>query len=143
VEQASVNSIELIRPIVALVALTGIVWALMVVVRNTAVFRGAASIGYYRGYTGNAPPEWIERPARAFMNLLEVPVLFYVVCLLMLVTQRFDATQVALAWTFVALRAAHAAIHIGWNDVRFRFFAYLSGCLVLAAIWVRFAISLA
>ena len=90
-EQASLNSAELIRPIVALVALTGLVWALMVVVRNTAVFRGAASIGYYRGYTGNAPPEWIERPARAFMNLLEVPVLFYVVCVLMLVTQRFDS----------------------------------------------------
>ena len=142
-EQASVNSVELIRPIVALVALTGLVWALMVVVRNTAVFRGAASIGYYRGYTGNAPPEWIERPARAFMNLLEVPVLFYLVCLLMIATQRFDATQVALAWAFVALRAVHAAIHIGWNDVRFRFFAYLSGCLVLVAIWVRFAVALA
>ena len=100
-EQASLSPTELIRPIVALVALTGVVWALMVVVRNTAVFRGAASIGYYRGYTGNAPPEWIERPARAFMNLLEVPILFYLVCVLMLVTQRFDRTQVALAWTFV------------------------------------------
>ncbi len=142
-EQASLNSAELIRPIVALVALTGVVWALMVVVRNTAVFRGAASIGYYRGYTGNAPPEWIERPARAFMNLLEVPVLFYLVCLLMLVTQRFDSTQVALAWTFVAIRAAHAAIHIGWNDVRVRFAAYLAGCLVLAALWMRFALGLA
>jgi hypothetical protein len=111
--------------------------------RTTAVSRGAASIGYYRGYTGDAPPEWIERPARAFMNLLEVPVLFYLVCVLMLVTQRFDGTQVALAWTFVAIRAAHAAIHIGWNDVRVRFAAYLSGCLVLAALWMRFALGLA
>jgi hypothetical protein len=142
-EQASPNPAELIRPIVALVALTGIVWVLMVVVRNTAVFRGTASIGYYRGYTGNAPPEWIERPARAFMNLLEVPVLFYLVCVLMLVTQRFDSTQVGLAWTFVAIRAAHAAIHIGWNDVRVRFAAYLAGCLVLAGIWMRFALALA
>jgi hypothetical protein len=142
-EQASPNPAELIRPIVALVALTGLVWVLMVVVRNTAVFRGTASIGYYRGYTGSAPPEWIERPARAFMNLLEVPVLFYLVCVLMLVTQRFDSTQVALAWAFVAIRAAHAAIHIAWNDVRVRFFAYLSGCLVLAALWVRFALGLA
>jgi hypothetical protein len=142
-EQASLSPAELIRPIVALVTLTGIVWALMVVVRNTAVFRGAASIGYYRGYTGNAPPEWIERPARAFMNLLEVPILFYLVCVLMLVTQRFDATQVALAWAFVALRVAHAAIHIAWNDVRFRFFAYFGGCLVLAVLWMRFALALA
>lgn len=142
-EQASLSPTELIRPIVAVVALTGIVWVLMVVVRNTAVFRGVASIGYYRGYSGNAPPEWIERPARAFMNLLEVPILFYLVCMLMLVTQRFDATQVGLAWAFVACRVVHALIHIGWNDVRFRFFAYLSGCLVLVALWVRFAVALA
>ena len=142
-EQASLSPTELIRPIVALVALTGVVWVLMVVVRNTAVFRGAASVGYYRGYTGSAPPEWIERPARAFMNLLEVPVLFYLVCVLMLVTQRFDSTQVRLAWAFVAIRAVHAAIHIGWNDVRVRFAAYLAGCLVLAALWMRFALGLA
>ena len=141
-EPTSLSPVELIRPVVALVALTGVVWALMVVVRNAAVLRGAASIGYYRGYTGAAPPEWIERPARAFMNLLEVPVLFYLVCVLMLVTQRFDSTQVTLAWTFVAVRAAHAAIHIGWNDVRVRFAAYLTGCLVLAALWFRFASAL-
>ena len=142
-EPGNPNASELIRPIVALVALTGVVWALMVVVRNTAVFRGLASVGYYRGYTGTAPPEWIERPARAFMNLLEVPVLFYLVCVLMLVTQRFDATQVTLAWTFVAIRVAHAAIHITWNDVRVRFAAYLAGCLVLAVLWFRFAMALA
>ena len=142
-DPTGLSTADLIRPIVALVALTGVVWVLMVVVRNTAVFRGLASVGYYRGYTGTAPPEWIERPARAFMNLLEVPVLFYLVCVLMIVTQRFDATQVTLAWAFVAIRAAHAAIHIAWNDVRVRFAAYLAGCLVLAALWMRFAASLA
>lgn len=142
-EPTSLSPAQLIRPIVALVALTGVVWALMVVVRNAAVLRGAASIGYYRGYSGTPPPEWIERPARAFMNLLEVPVLFYLVCVLMIVTRRFDSTQVALAWTFVALRVVHAAIHVAWNDVRFRFAAYLAGCLVLAALWVRFALALA
>jgi len=142
VEPTALSPLELIRPIFALVALTGAVWVLMVVVRNAAVLRGVASVGYYRGYTGTAPPEWIERPARAFMNLLEVPVLFYLVCVLMLVTQRFDATQVRLAWSFVAIRAAHALIHVAWNDVRVRFAAYLAGCLVLAALWFRFASAL-
>ena len=142
-EPTSLSPLELIRPIVALVALTGVVWALMVVVRNAAVLRGMVSVRYYRAYTGEAPPEWIERPARAFMNLLEVPILFYLVCVLMIVTQRFDATQVALAWAFVAVRVAHAAIHIGWNDVRVRFFAYFTGCGVLTVMWVRFALALA
>jgi hypothetical protein len=131
----------LIAPVVALAALTAVVWLSMVVVRNLAVQQGKASVSYYRGYSGKEPAEWIERPARAFMNLLEVPVLFYVVCLLMITTQRFDQTQVSLAWLFVAVRTAHAAIHILWNNVLVRFGAYLAGCLTLAAIWVRFALS--
>jgi hypothetical protein len=133
----------LLPPIVALVALTGLVWLLMVVVRNVAVQRGQATVGFYKSYTGSPPAEWIERPARAFMNLLEVPVLFYLVCVLMLVTRRVDATQVTLAWTFVACRVVHAAIHIGVNNVLWRFGAYLAGCLTLAALWLRFALVLA
>jgi hypothetical protein len=34
------------------------------------------------------------------MNLLELPVLFHVVCLLMLTTGRSDSVQVPLAWVF-------------------------------------------
>jgi hypothetical protein len=74
------------------------------------------------------------------MNLLEVPVLFYLVCVLMLVTGRVDSTQVTLAWVFAALRAVHATIHIGVNHVGMRFAAYLAGCVTLAAIWVRFVV---
>ena len=134
------SSEALIPPVVALVALTALVWLAMVATRLTAVSRGAAPARYYRGYSGDPPPEWVERPARAFMNLLEVPILFYVVCVLMLVTGTADATQVALAWSFVAVRAVHAGIHIGVNHVPARLLAYLAGCLVLAAIWVRFAL---
>ena len=129
----------LIQPIIALFALTAIVWLLMFVFRNVAVARGVASLRYYRAYTDGAPPEWVERPARTFMNLLEVPVLFYVVCILMLQTGTWDGTQVALAWLFVALRALHAAVYIGINVVPLRLATYLMGCITLAVIWWRFA----
>ena len=131
----------LLHPIFALVALTAAVWLAMVVVRNVAVQMGTATLGYYKGYTGTLPAEWVERPARAFMNLLEVPVLFYLVCVLMLVTGRFDGRQVELAWLFVAIRAAHALIHIFVNHVLTRFTAYLAGCVTLAVLWIRFATS--
>jgi len=82
---------DLIRPVVALVALTAIVALLMGVYRNVAVIRGVVPARYFRGFTADQPAEWVERPARAYMNLLELPVLFYVVCLLMLATSRFDS----------------------------------------------------
>jgi hypothetical protein len=129
----------LVQPILALFALTAIVWLLMFVFRNVAVARGIASIGYYKAYGDGAPPEWVERPARTFMNLLEVPVLFYVVCILMLQTGAWDGVQVSLAWLFVALRCVHAAIYIGLNFVPLRLVTYLMGCITLAVIWCRFA----
>lgn len=129
----------LLRPVVALVVLTAIVGVMMAVYRNAAVLRGAVSIRYFRAFTDDKPAEWLERPARAYMNLLELPVLFYVVCLLMLTTRTFDAVQVALAWLFVITRYVHAVIYIGINHVPLRFIAFLSGALTLAVLWTRFA----
>jgi hypothetical protein len=129
----------LIQPVVALVGLTALVWCLMVVWRNLAVIRGNASPRYFRTYTSDAPAEWVERPARAYMNLLELPVLFYVACALMLATGRFDGVQVALAWVFVLTRCVHAFIHIGFNYVPLRFAAFFMGSVTLGVLWIRFA----
>ncbi len=129
----------LIQPVVALVVLTAIVALMMVLYRNTAVIRGAASARYFRTFTTDMPAEWVERPTRTYMNLLELPVLFYVACLLMLTTGRFDAVQVSLAWVFVITRYVHAFIYIGFNHVPLRFAAFLTGVFTLAVIWTRFA----
>lgn len=129
---------ELIQPILGLVGLTALVWVLMFAFRNVAVVRRVASLRYYKTYTTDAPPEWVERPARAFMNLLEVPLLFYLVCVLMLQTARWDSVQLSLAWLFVASRYLHAAIYIGLNDVPLRFAAYAMGCVTVAVLWWRF-----
>jgi hypothetical protein len=129
----------LIQPVVALVVLTAIVCVLMVVCRNLALIRGAASLRYFQTATADTPDERVERPARAYMNLLELPVLFYAACLLMLTTGTVDSIQVSLAWVFVAARYAQAFIHIGFNYVPLRFTAFLAGATTLAVIWTRFA----
>ena len=129
----------LIEPLIALVGLTGVVWLLMVFFRNYAFIRGKVTERYFRTFTVDSPQEWVERPTRAYMNLLELPILFYVVSLLMLITQKFDSIQVSLAWLFVATRFAHAFIYIAFNYVPLRFVAYLSGVITLAILWARFA----
>jgi hypothetical protein len=117
----------LIQPVVALAGLTAL------------VIRGRVSVRYFRNYASDAPAEWIERPARAYMNLLELPVLFYAACALMLVTGKFDGAQVALAWVFVLTRCVHAFIHIGFNYVPLRFTAFFAGSVTLGLLWARFA----
>jgi hypothetical protein len=139
-EHCSVRPELLISPMVTLFILTASVWLIMVVVRNVAVIRGLASIGYFADYKSDIPADdrW-ERPARTFNNLMQVPTLFYVICILMLVAKETDNVQVALAWTFVTLRWFHAVIYMVLNWVPYRFAVWASSCITLCVIWFRFA----
>ena len=128
----------LLQPLYGMVALVGVVWLLTAVIRNYAAVRGLISMEYFRDYSSLPPPEWLERSARTFNNLMQVPTLFYVVTLLMLHTGRFDAAQVTLAWAFVAIRALHAAVYICWNTIRYRFASWMASTITLAVLWFRF-----
>ena len=130
----------LIPPVVALVALTGLVLLITAVVRNLAVFHGNASARYYLDYITEAPDERIERPARTFNNSFQVPMLFYVACALMIATDQIDRTQVTLAWLYVAARVAHAIIYIAVNRIPYRFATYMASCIILGVLWTRFAL---
>jgi hypothetical protein len=131
----------LLAPVFAMGLLTAVVWVAMALVRNLSVLLGRASVRYYQTYATDTPPDWIERPARTFNNLMEVPTLFYVVCALMIATRQIDPVQVTLAWLFAGTRAVHALVYIFWNRVSIRFAMYTASCLTLGVMWARFGAS--
>jgi len=53
----------------------------------------------------------------AYHNQLELPVLFYVLTILVIITRHADFLFVVLAWVFVLLRVAHAAVHVTSNHL--------------------------
>lgn len=71
-----------------------------------------------------------------FDNQFQLPVLFYVAALITLFAAATSWVDVLLAWTFVALRYVHAAIHITTNTMIQRFTAYSAGLAVLALFWL-------
>jgi len=79
-------------------------------------------------------PERARQASNAFDNQFQLPVLFYVGCLVALA---FGATlfEVVLAALFVLSRYVHAAIHITSNHVMRRFQAYVAGFAVLSVFW--------
>jgi hypothetical protein len=77
------------------------------------------------------------------MNLFELPVLFYALCLAMAVAGVWGGLFAVGAWTYVALRAVHSIVHCTFNNVMLRFAAYLASTLVLFGLWVAFALQLA
>lgn len=135
----SVRPELLIAPMAALFTLTGLVWLIMVIVRNLAVIRGYATIQYFSDFKSDTPADdRLERPARTFNNLMQVPTLFYAICILILVAKETDNAQIVLAWTFVVLRWLHAIIYIAVNWVPYRFATWASSCITLGVIWFRF-----
>ena len=77
---------------------------------------------------------------RIGMNLLELPVLFYVVCAALYVTGQVDGLAVNLAWAYVALRVVHSVVHISYNNVIHRLSLFAISNFVLMALWIVFGL---
>ncbi len=76
-------------------------------------------------------PEEINYPAHNLMNLFELPVLFYALCLYLYATGTVDLTHVITAWAFVGFRVLHSAVHCTTNHVMTRFRLYMLASLAL------------
>ena len=85
-----------------------------------------------------AVPGHVSIPNRNYMNLLELPMLFYVGSLMFFVAGKVDALVLGVAWTYVALRIVHSAIHLTYNKVMHRLIPFAISNLVLMAFWALF-----
>lgn len=133
----------ILYPMGALALLTFTVLLLIPIRRIAAVRKGALNPGDFRlGESARVPGE-VALPNRNYMNLLELPLLFYVACLMFYVTGRVDGVTLGLAWAYVALRTAHSIVHIGYNNVLHRLIAFAASNLVLIALWIDFFASAA
>ena len=75
-----------------------------------------------------------------FADLLEMPVLFYVVCLMAILAGRADDTMLWLAWAYVALRAVHSAVHLTYDKRSHRTALFALSNFAILAMWVFFFI---
>ncbi|MDF2183106.1 MAPEG family protein [Neptuniibacter sp. CAU 1671] len=82
-------------------------------------------------------PGWVKIPNRNFMNLLESPLLFYVVCLIAYLTGQITSLVVTLAWGFLLARILHSLVHLTYNRVGHRLICFAIANLILLALWVR------
>lgn len=129
-------------PVAALAALTLAVLLLILYRRVTAALGGRLVPNDFKLGESAQVPDDVRLPNRNLINLFEVPVLFYVVCLSLHATQTVDAVALGLAWAYVALRIAHSAVHLSYNNVMHRLAAYATSNVVLAVMWLRFVLAL-
>ncbi|HEY0105069.1 MAG TPA: MAPEG family protein [Rhizomicrobium sp.] len=75
-----------------------------------------------------------------FADLLEMPVLFYVVCLMAAIAGRVDDAMLWLAWIYVALRVLHSAVHLTYDNPTHRTALFALSNFAVLAMWVFFFI---
>jgi hypothetical protein len=85
----------------------------------------------------------VALPNRVFVNLVEVPVLFYALVAFYLITGLVDTPVLLLAWGYFALRVAHSLIYLSYNHVVHRFAVFATSNFVLLAMIVYLGLSLA
>lgn len=131
---------SIFAPMGALAFLTFAVLGMIPARRFRAVGAGKVSAEDFRfGESASVPGE-VSIPNRNYMNLLELPVLFYVACLMYYLSGQVDQTVMIVAWVYVALRAAHSVIHVTYNNVLHRLTAFAISNFVLMGFWAWFFI---
>jgi len=129
---------EIFAPMGALALLTFAVLLVIPFKRVGAARQGRVRPADFRyGESASVPPE-VTIPNRNYMNLLEVPTLFYPACLMFYVTHRVGLAAVVTAWAFVGCRVAHSVIHLTYNNVLHRLAAFGLGNVALGVLWGLF-----
>lgn len=129
-------------PMVAMAAITAVVWVRLYVQRIGEMRRRRIPPGDLASSRQAAGVLRDVSAADNFRNLFEVPVLFYVLCLALYATQEWGALVLGGSWLFVGLRALHSAIHCTYNNVLHRFYVYVTSTVLLFALWTWFGITI-
>lgn len=126
------------RPVAAMAGLTALVWVKLYVDRLGEM--RARRIDAQALATAADAASRLDRRSAAdnFRNLFEVPVLFYVLSIALVLTGGSTQGFVTGAWAYVGLRAVHTLIHVTYNRVVHRFLAYVASTLLLFGLWVAF-----
>ena len=133
---------QILYPVFAMFALVAFVLGRMAQLRFGAVRAGKMNPAFYKTYQGDEEPEHMRVVTRHFINLFEMPVVFYVTVILTYITHQSSGWMIGCAWAYVALRYAHSYVHLTSNDVLMRFRLYIGSGTVLVVMWMSLLVRL-
>ena len=129
----------ILLPLFVQVALTFALLFWMANARIGAIKRKETKLADIALGQSNWPPK-VQQIGNSYHSQFQIPVLFYVLVALAILTKSADLLFVVMAWAFVLTRLLHATIHTTSNTVRHRFNAFALGVFILLAMWIIFAV---
>ncbi len=128
-------------PVFVLVLWTFAVLFWMARARGGALKAKQVKVGDIALGQSNWPPK-AQQVSNNYNSQFQVPVLFYVLVTLAVITKHADFLFVIMSWLFVVTRLVHTYIHVTSNYVRHRFNAFAVGVFILLIMWVIFAVDI-
>ena len=123
----------ILLPVVLQVLLTVGLYFKLVAAKKRAAQNGEVN-EERRALHDDAWPESVLKINNNISNQFEVPVLFYVLTIILWLTNTVNIYIHVLAWAFVASRLLHAFIHVGSNYVPLRRKVFMFGCVLLMVV---------
>ena len=136
---------DILQPVVALLAWTMVKWLWMYATRipamNKAGIDGTKLVGSDGASLRAKLPETVSWKADNYNHLHEAPTLFYAVAIVLAIIGQGDGFNTMLAWAYFGLRVAHSIVQATVNRVIVRFALFALSSLVLIALILHAAIA--
>ena len=125
--------IEFLKPVLALVLWTCVMWIWMYALRLPAFSKAGINPDDARhpGTYGEKLPAHVRSAADNYNHLHEQPTIFYALMFFMALTGGADSTATLVAWIYVALRVVHSFVQIVIGKVLLRFLVFAAGTFCL------------
>lgn len=140
----SMGNTGLLKPAVALMIWTAVMWFWLYAERIPALMRLKIRLDPRlpkEQLLAQLPPE-ARWKSDNYNHLLEQPVLFYAVLFVLYLLGESNSLNLVLAWGYVALRVVHSLVQSIWNIIVVRFWIFAAASMLLFILIARAAISL-
>jgi hypothetical protein len=135
------DNILIIYPILPVVLMNFIVMFHMRYMIVKAIKKRDVKYKYFRAYEGSAP-EYLLTSRHHYKNFFEIPILFYLLCLVLYMIDDVSAIDLWIAWLFVLFKGIHSYIRITSNYVPYRAYSFNVCVFLLFGGWIILAIKI-
>jgi hypothetical protein len=135
------DNILIIYPVLPVVLMNFIVMFHMRYMIVKAIKNRDTKYKYFRAYEGSAP-EYLLTARHHYKNFFEIPILFYLLCLVLYIIDDVSAIDLWIAWLFVIFKGIHSYIRITSNYVPYRAYSFNVCAFLLLGGWIILAIKI-
>ena len=135
------DKILIIYPILAVVLMNFIVMFHMRYMISKAIKNKDVEYKYFKAYESSAP-EYLLISRHHYKNFFEIPILFYLLCLVLYMIDDISAIDLWIAWLFVVFKGIHSYIRITSNYVPYRAYSFFVCVFLLFGGYINLTIKI-